>query len=300
MKLLGMAVLMAAGVWAQPATRCSIEMQGSVMFVKGTVGKSGVVDLVVDSGSIRTSFDEQLAQGLGYDLSMKAQSAGGNGRQTLSVLRDVEVGICGKRVIDPIVVVYPLRFLTKAIKRQVDGVVGIEIFRKYVVVMDYPGRSMEIIDPAAFSYKGDGTVVPVQYAQKLPYVSGSITPFGGEPIPVKLMVDSGGSSFNVDFYQPFEEKHHIVSNLRDVRDSTSTMFTGDRPGKRGRAQWLSIGTLQVIDPEVQVLGPSKSSELGEWDGTLGSGFLKQFKVIFDLPHDRIIFEIPGPAVKPAS
>ena len=233
-----------------------------------------------------------MATSLGHDLSLKAQSGGGNGRQEVSFLRDLEVGLCGKTVTEPVVLVYPLGFLSKAVKRQVDGIVGIEIFRKYVLVLDYPNHSLEVLEPGAFNYKGSGTVTQVQYEQRLPYLSGSVTPFGGKPIPVKLMVDSGGSAFNIDFYHPFEEKYHLIANLRDAANTKATMFTGDRPSTRGRVQSLRIGELTIDAPEVQVLSESKVGELKGWDGTLGSGFLKEFKVIFDLPHDRIIFERP--------
>jgi hypothetical protein len=126
----------------------------------------------------------------------------------------------------------------------------------------------------------------------LPIVTGSVTPFGREPIPIKLMVDSGGSAVNVDFYHPFEENWKLSGCLRDARDSHATMFTGERPSKRGRVQTLSIGGVQLDEPEVQVLAEAKGGEFRGWDGTLGSGFLKQFRVIFDLPHDRIVLERP--------
>ena len=292
MRLFGFAILVSANLWSQPAGECGIDLQGNAMFAKGTVGNSGPLNLVLDSGSIRTSLDETLATSLGYDLSRKAQSSGGNGRQTLSVLTDLPVTICGKTVVDPVVVVYPLEFLTKAVKRQVDGIVGIEIFRKYVVVLDYPKQRLEIIPPDGFTYQGSGTSIPVTYGERLPIVAGSVTPFGGEPIPIQLMVDSGGSAVSVDFYHPFEEKSRLSGSLRDARDAHATMFTGDRPSKRGRVEALSIGGVRLEEPEVQILGESKEGGFQGWDGTLGSGFLKQFRVIFDLPHDRMVLERP--------
>ena len=291
-RLFGWATLVSANLWSQPAGQCGIDLQGNVMFVKGIVGTSGPLNLVIDSGSIRTSLDETLAKSLGYDLSRRAQSSGGNGRQELSVLTDLPVTLCGKTVVDPVVVVYPLAFLTKAVKRQVEGIIGIQIFRKYVLILDYPNRRLEIIEPASFTYEGPGTMIPVTYQEQLPIVTGSVTPFGGDPIPIKLMVDSGGSALNVDFYHPFERKSNLSSSLRNARDSYATMFTGDRPSKRGRVQALTIAGLTMDEPEVQVLGEAKAGGFDGWDGTLGSGFLKQFRVTFDLPHDRIILERP--------
>ena len=292
MRLFGLAILVSANLWSQPAGECGIDLQGNAMFAKGTVGDSGPLNLVLDSGSIRTSLDETLARSLGYDLSRKAQSSGGNGRQTLSVLTDVPVTLCGKTVVDPVVVVYPLEFLTKAIKRQVDGIVGIEIFRKYVVVLDYPKQRLEIIPSDGFTYQGSGTSIPVTYGERLPIVAGYVTPFGGEPIPIQLMVDSGGSAVNVDFYHPFEEKSRLAPVCATPGTHTRRCSPATGRSKRGRVQALSIGGVRLEEPEVQILGEAKEGGFPGWDGTLGSGFLKQFRVIFDLPHDRIVLERP--------
>ncbi len=266
-------------------------MQGNVVFVKGVIGSSQALDLVLDSGSSRTSFGESVAAGLNYDLSLKALSATPNGQKELSVIKDLEIRLCGKQVVEPIAVVYPLEFLTKAVKRRVDGIIGIELFRKYVVVIDYPARTLQISEPDGFGYAGPGESIPVTYNRRLPIVAGYVTPFGGKPIPMKLMVDSGGSAVNADFSRAFGEKAGLVAGMREAKDSTVTIFRGDASSKRGRVQTLRIGNLSVNEPEVQVLD-YQTTDAAVMDGTLGSEFLRQFKVIFDLPHDRIIFERP--------
>jgi hypothetical protein len=276
---------------AQPTVKCGFELQGNVVFVKGAIGNSKALDLVLDSGSARTSFDESLAVGLNYDLGLKALSATPKGQQELSVLKDLDVQVCGKRVTEPIITVYPLGFLTKAVKRRVDGIIGIELFRRFVVTIDYPARMLKIMEPDGFAYAGPGESVPVTYNRRLPIVAGFVTPFGGEAIPIKLMVDSGGSAVNVDFSRAFGEKTNLIAGMREAQDSQVTIFRGDTASKRGRVQSLRIGNSAISEPEVQVID-YQTTDPKVMDGTLGSEFLKQFKVIFDLPHDRIIFERP--------
>ncbi len=281
--------LLAGSLSAQPTVKCGFELQGNVVFVKGKIGNSQALDLVLDSGSARTSFDESLAVSLNYDLSLKALSATPRGDQELSVLRDLEIQLCGKQVTEPLVTVYPLEFLTKAVKRRVDGIIGIELFRKFVVAIDYPARTLEIAEPDGFTYSGPGESVAVTYNRRLPIVAGSVTPFGGEPIPIKLMVDSGGSALNADFSRGFGERTGLIAGMREARDSQVTIFRGGVSSKRGRVQALRIGKLSIDGPEVQVID-YQTTDPKVMDGTLGSEFLKQFKVIFDLPHDRIILE----------
>jgi hypothetical protein len=266
-------------------------MQGNVVFVKAAFGTAKALDLVLDSGTARTSLDEELAARLKYDLSMKALSATPNGQRELSVLKDLEFQLCGKPVVEPLVMVYPFEFLSKAVKRRVDGIIGIELFRRYVVVIDYPGRTLQIREPEGFVYDGPGATLPVTYHRRLPIVNGSVTPYGGERIPVKLMVDSGGSALHADFSRAFGQETGLVAGMRGIRASKVTIFRGDTASKRGRVQALSVGDLTLSDPEVQVID-YQTADPKVMDGTLGSEFLRQFRVIFDLPHDRIIFERP--------
>lgn len=70
-----------------------------------------------------------------------------------------------------------------------------------------------------------------------------------------------------------------------------TGFTGTTAQKRGRIQALQIGKIIVTEPEVG-LNDFQYADPNVFDGNLGSGFLKQFKLIFDLPHDRMILERP--------
>ncbi len=289
-RLIGL-MLLASGGFAQPAVKCGFELQGNVIFVKGSIGSAKALDLVLDSGSARTSFDESRAASLGWDLSMKAVSATPNGEQELSVLKDLEVQLCGKPVTEAIAMVYPLEFLSKAVKRRVDGIIGIELLRKFVVAIDYPTQTLQLSEPDSFVYAGPGEPVPVSYNRRLPIVPGSVTPFGGQPIPVKLMVDSGGSAVNADFSRAFGETTGLISGMQEARDSKVTIFRGDAASKIGKVQALRIGNVSVSGPAVQILD-YQTTDPKVMDGTLGSEFLKQFKVIFDLPHDRIIFERP--------
>ena len=61
-------MLLASSCFAQPTVKCGFELQGNVIFVKGSIGNAKALDLVLDSGSARTSFDEPLATSLNWDL----------------------------------------------------------------------------------------------------------------------------------------------------------------------------------------------------------------------------------------
>ncbi len=273
-----------------------LELQGNVAFVKASIGNSGSLDMVLDSGTIRTTLDEAVATKLGLDLSMKAQSSGARGMQEISIVKDLPLRFGGLEITEPLTLAYPLEFVSKRIGRHVDGIIGVEFLHRYVVELDYPGRQVRILTPESFTYSGPGEAVPATYDRRLPIIVASITPFGGEPIPARLQVDSGGAAAHVMLWKHFIEKHNLVEGARDVKEVQVTAFTGTTTQKQGRVQAMSVGKIVIAEPQVG-LNDHQFGDPNVLDGNLGSGFLKGFKVIFDLPHDRIILERPSAPAK---
>jgi hypothetical protein len=296
MRLIGLFTCLACAALGAAATHppCTtpFDLQGNVIFVKASIGNSVPFDMVLDSGSVRTTLDEAVAERIGLDLSLKAQSSGANGMQEVSVVKEQTLRFCGVDVPVPLTVAYPLDFLSKRLGRRVDGIVGIELFHASVVEIDYPARLIRVLAPETFTYAGSGEVLPATYDRRLPLVAGSVTPFGRTPIPVRFQVDTGGASACVMFWKGFMETHDLAAGAHDLREVPVTGFTGTTTQKQGRVQAIQIGKIAVNAPEVGLNG-FQYGDPKVFDANLGSGFLRQFKVIFDLPRDRIILERPG-------
>jgi hypothetical protein len=277
---------------AEGPHEATIEMQGNVAFVRATIGNSAPLDMALDSGTKRTTLDEAVAAKLGFDLSMKAQSSGAKGMQEISVIRDQTLRFLRLDAAAPLLLAYPLEFVSKRVGRHIDGILGVEFLHKYVVEIDYPARRVRAHLPDEFVYSGPGAILPVTYDDGLPVIAAMVTPFGGKPIAARLQVDSGGASAHVMFWKGFIERTDLAAGTRDLRDVQVTAFTGTTSQKQGRVQSLQIGGIEVPEPEVG-LNDYQFSDPKALDGNLGSGFLKQFKAIFDLPHNRLILERPS-------
>ena len=286
-------ILTLSAAAADPPRIVSLEMQGNVAFVKASIGNSEPLDMALDTGTLYTTLDETVAIRLGLDLSMKAQSSGAKGMQEISVLKDQTLRFCGLEIKEPLMVSYPLEFVSKRVGRRVDGIVGVELLKRYVVEIDYPGRKVRVYTPETFAYAGPGEAVPVTYESRgLPLVSGSVTPYGREPIPARFQVDSGGAAAQAMFWKSFIEQHDLAAGARGTKEVQVTVFTGTTTQKQGRVQAIQIGTIVMNDPEVG-FNDFQYGDPKVFGSNLGSGFLKQFKVIFDLPHDRMILERPA-------
>jgi hypothetical protein len=270
----------------------SFDLHKNVIFVKASIAHSEPLDMGLDSGTVRTTLDEAVAARLGLDLSTKALSSGARGTQQISAVKDQTLRFCGVELTEPVLLAYPLDFLSKRLGRRVDGIIGVELLRKFVVEIDYPARQVRVVAPEAFAYAGPGEVLPVTYDRRLPLVTGLVTPYGRDPIPMRLQVDTGGARAHAVFWKGFVEKHDLPAGARGLTDVEVTGFTGTTTQKQGRVQAIQVGKILATEPTV-VLSSSQYGDPRVFDGNLGSEFLHQYKVIFDLPHDRVILERPA-------
>ncbi|MBE0658228.1 MAG: aspartyl protease family protein [Bryobacteraceae bacterium] len=250
------------------------------------------MDMVFDSGSGHTTLDEAVAARLGLDLSMKALSSGAKGKQEISVIKGLTLHFSGQEIVEPLTVAYPLDFLTERVGRKVDGIIGIEFLHRHVVELNYADLQVRIHEPATYEYKGSGEVLPLTFSKRMPIVIASLTTYGGGPVAARLMVDCGGARASAMLWKAFDDRHGLLAGAREVKQVSITGFGGTTRQMLGRIQQLRVGGITIENPEVglidYVLGDPNT-----YDGTIGSGVLKQFKVIFDLPHSRLILERPA-------
>jgi len=268
------------------------ELTHDVIILKASIDNTRLLEMALDSGTVRTTLDETVANEAGLDLSLKAQSTGVNGRQEISVIRDQTLRIAGMAVAEPLVLAYPLDFLAKLLGHRVDGIIGVEIFRKYVVEIDYPKQTVRVTEPDAFVYAGPGQSVAVTYYGRLPVVAGSVTPYGREGIPTAFQVDTGAAGTTVAFWKTFVQKNDLMNGVHELADAEATSFGGSHRAKEGRVRALQIGGITLDHPFVR-MNDADYGDAALFGGNLGSGFFKNYKVIFDLPHDRLILEPTG-------
>jgi hypothetical protein len=163
---------------------------------------------------------------------------------------------------------------------RVDGMVGFELFRRFVVKLDYGAQTMTVIDAAHFDATGAGTAVPFKFYDHLPYVQGFI-----DDLPARFDIDTGSRS-ELDITSAFVASH----KLRDKYAKGVSTITGWGVGGATRSYVvripsMALGTVQM-QSVVAGLSETKGGSISDanFDGNIGSGFLKRFVVTFDYSH----------------
>ena len=178
--------------------------------------------------------------------------------------------------------------IENSLGRPMDGILGAEFFKRYVVELDYEKKEITLYEPADFIYSGRGENLPLTFYHNHPYVRAKVSLPGIKPVEGECVIDAG-SNFPIILLPSFIERN----NLRESLPPTITTFGRGVGGEIrmpiGRANALELGKLKL---ERLVTAFPSNGWFGEPKkaGNIGSAVLRRFKVIFDYSRDRMILE----------
>ena len=177
----------------------------------------------------------------------------------------------------------------------VHGLIGFNLFKDYVVKIDYPEHKITLIKPEYFTYKERerDIVLPLSFEQGKPFVTTSIVTDKNEDVPVKLLVDTGASdaiwlSTNSDSRISLPENH--------IETFLGRGLSGDLYGKKGRIGAIWVGPLVLYEPIVAFPENDLVDQLigkNDRNGTLGAEILRRFYLTIDYPGKRLILRPNG-------
>lgn len=167
----------------------------------------------------------------------------------------------------------------------VHGIIGYDLFRDFVVEIDYGSRTLKFHDPETYRYGKSKRqeILPLSIIRKKAYIDGHLTL--KKELPVKLLVDTGSS----DAIWLFENE---TINIPDAHyeDFLGKGLNGDIFGKRTKVDHIRIGRFDLKDAKAAF--PDKKSfaaikNLGSRNGSVGGEVLKRFNIVFDYGRNQI-------------
>ncbi len=247
------------------------------------------VTLACDTGGLNV-ISPELAKELGVSVTGNLRGTGvGESAVDIGVAKIPRVELGAAFLADQTFYVLPLDALSEAEGAPMRGLVGFEVFRRFVVELDYERARLTLHDPARFTYQGEGRPVPFVFEERTPLVEGEI-----DGIPGRLAIDTGSRS-SLDLTAPFVEAH----GLRARYAPKFSGVTGWGVGGPSRGELIRVGELRIGD--YRVVGPvAKLSVQKEGSFTdrylaanVGAGVLERFHLVFDYGNQRIYFAPNG-------
>jgi hypothetical protein len=180
-----------------------------------------------------------------------------------------------------------LSFLNKYEGMPIEGIVGYDLFSRFVVKIDYQNQKITLYEPSSFKYEGKGESIPITLEDNHPHIRAIVDgKYEGN-----FVIDCGARS-SLTLYTPFVEEHDLVAKSDKTIDVLAGVGVGGKVmGKATRMQSIKIGDF-VIPAPLTTLSSAKAGALSseKTAGNIGGGILKRFTVIFDYGNKRMILE----------
>jgi hypothetical protein len=171
----------------------------------------------------------------------------------------------------------------------VHGILGYELFSRFVVQIDYDKKILTLMLPKRFNPGKKYHAVPIRIEDTKPYVTTPVVLADGTRLTAKLLVDSGASHGLM--LEPSSD-NRIKVPPETVSSTIGRGLGGEITGKIGRIKSLTLGHYELERAIANFPDPNSyfdSMKMGMTprNGAIGGEVLSRFTVIFDFPNEQM-------------
>jgi hypothetical protein len=273
------------------ALRIPFELYANVILLRARVNNSAPLWFILDTGANGSLIDSRHARGLGLKYLAGADIHGMGGSVKGSYFGGATLGLPGVRVFDRKFISMPLAPLFMRFGRRVDGIIGYDFLKLFVVEVDYAAKTISLYDPPSYEYEGAGEAVPLTLRNGHPYARVRLGFEGHGAVEGDFEVDTGADG-SLAVNRPFAEKHKLPELLPGASAAKTgagaggeTSYVESRVGELGLGRFTFEKPVVTFSRDTEGEGANANS-----DGQLGGEIFRRFKVVFDYSRGLMILE----------
>jgi hypothetical protein len=175
----------------------------------------------------------------------------------------------------------------------INGIIGGDLFRDFIVEINYSSKRIKFSNPDTYKYKKCKRCedFDLHFYKNKPYIYATVDV--GKEIPVKLLIDSGGS----DALWLFDQSSIDISVPENhFNDYLGRGLSGNIYGKRSKIKKISLGNYTLLDANVAYPNFNSIEDAYKHtgrNGSIGSEILKRFLIIYDYPNKKLTIKKPS-------
>jgi len=277
-------------MWASPtAVNLNVGVHsGSVLIPVFLAGKP--LSFLLDTGSNRSTIDASVVERLKLERGAATDVLGNYGVQSLHTVRLKNIQVGGFEFSDQTLVVANLDAVSRAVGIAVDGVLGNDVLTTMTFKLSYSAQSATF---GPLSQLGNlGMPIKLRAVDDQFFVPITLLSVARE-----LLLDTGTNSTNLA-WQTWEQlskiwtPRSVIEGIGSSGNSPSTAFLVCITN-------VQVGNIEIKNQAVRVQNPVSRGAFSEagFEGILGSEFLRQFEVTFDLSH-ALLYLKPDTGFRP--
>lgn len=265
------------------------EAKGGLVVLRGRVNGKADVDFILDTGApVTVLLDGPRTAALALDSS-RARPLGGSDNPA-SPVGDIQDGFAldfGAVAFSGLTtVVVPQRTLPCQERFEeigFGGVIGADLFRRFVVEIDPAARRVRIHDPKSWRAPEGAASLPLTFRGGHPFVETRVALADGRRVDIPMNVDTG---MNRELTL-VAGSHEAIEVPKDGVLRKSCFVNGVREEREGAAVAVEVGglTVPVAKP---IYSASPNPVGGRSASTIGAGFFRDRRFIIDYPGKRLV------------
>ncbi len=285
------------------STRVPFELHANLIIIPARINKSDTLHFILDTGvsstiitdpSIAPYINSQYVRsiqldGVGQDSTLEAQVSIGN---------TLQVGYARTFNHNLVVLQKDLLKLSELIGTPINGLIGYELFERFVVTIDFRQREILLQLPQYYHDRPrKGAKVPLDLVDRKPYIEDVLIRGKGEEQKVKLLLDTGaGHAVMLNTYST-----HIPLPDTTIEVQLGIGLSGKISGSLGRLKGVTIGGYPLSSvvtsfPDSLSFGGKLGPNTGR-QGNIGGELLRRFRVTINYPEKYMVLKPIRKAMK---
>jgi hypothetical protein len=270
------------------------QLYNNLIVVKITYNNFLTLNFILDTGvrsAILTDSKMAILMNPKYVRPVKIGGLGGENEIDALIATGLSFSMAGLTGKDQLMIILTedVFSLSKFIGTDVHGILGYEIFNRFVVEIDYKNKLLKLHEPSKYKPSGRGEIYPITIEDTKPYLNAEVK-IKEKTFPVKLIVDTG-AGHALALYVGTHPEIHLPDTI--IRSMLGRGLNGSIEGYYGRIQNLRLGKFQLKNivtsfPDSVEVGTNFMSN-GR-NGNLGGEVLNRFKVTFNYRESYLILE----------
>lgn len=283
--------------------RLPFELHANLIIIPARINDSDTLHFILDTGVSSTIItDPSVAQfvntkyvrsihldGVGKDSTIEAKVSIGN---------TLRVGYARTFNHNLVVLEKDILKLSELVGTPINGLIGYELFERFVVTLDFRHRELLIRPPERYKYRrSDGVKIPLEIVDKKPYLDSIYISEMNKKQKVRLLLDTGaGHAVMLNTYATDIPLPETTINVQ-----LGIGLSGKISGHLGRLDQVAIGEYvlsQVLAsfPDSASFGSKITSRIDR-EGNIGGELLRRFTVVINYPEKYIALKPIKKAMK---
>lgn len=252
------------------------------LLVKAAIDGQDCGWFIFDTGAGINCVSKVVAEKLALKQIGAVPARGVGGVTHSPLFRPESLAVGPMTLHDGLLMQLDLGFLTLPLGREIDGIVGFGFLMRSVAEVDMGKGHVALHDPASFKLD-DAEWTGIEITDRVPAVRASFD--RGEGL---FRLDTGANTA-LTFHAPTVERMKLL----DDRKTTDAMLGGVGGAIKAKAatlDWFTIGGQRLEKLAATFALENKGAFANpDIDGNIGAGILRNFKLVFDYPHERMAF-----------